>query len=79
MSNEVEREQHSKRIHQKQRHIARQMHIRKVHKFPEDQAHKYHKLSGTTCGSSKCMMCGNPRKFLGELTIQEKRQKQLVD
>jgi hypothetical protein len=73
MSNELHREQHSKRLHQKERHIARQMSIRKAHSFPLDEAHKYHKVSGTTCGDSNCVMCGNPRKFFGERTIQERR------
>jgi hypothetical protein len=37
------------------------------------------KHSATTCGDSNCVMCGNPRKFWGEPTIQEKRfdQKEL--
>jgi hypothetical protein len=79
MSNEVEREQHSKRLHQKERHVARQMAIRKAYKLPSDQAHKYHKVSGLTCGSSNCVMCGNPRKFFGELTIQERKFHQITE
>ena len=35
--------------------------------------HRYHKRSGLTCGSSTCIFCGNPRKFTGERTMQEKR------
>lgn len=79
MSNELHREQHSKRLQQKDNHIARQMSIRKAHKFPDDKAHKYHKVSGTTCGDSHCVMCGNPRKFFGERTIQERRFDQVVE
>lgn len=76
-----EKDKHSKRIQQKQNHINKQMKIRKSHGFPEDEAHKYHKRSGTTCGDSNCMMCGNPRKFFKERTLQEKRfmQKELYD
>ena len=73
MSDENAKLKHSKRIHQKENHVSRQMEIRKVHNFPDDEAHKYHKLSGTTCGDSNCVMCGNPRKFFDEKTIQEKK------
>ena len=73
MSNEQQRQQHSKRLFQKENHIARQMKIRKAHNFPQDTAHKYHKLSGTTCGDANCAMCGNPRKFFDLPTIQERR------
>ena len=63
MSDSNDKEKHSKRIQQKENHVSRQMDIRKAHSFPADEAHKYHKLSGTTCGDSNCVMCGNPRKF----------------
>jgi hypothetical protein len=63
---------HSKRILQKENHVSRQMDIRKAHNFPDDEAHKYHKMSGTSCGDSDCVMCGNPRKFFKEKTMQEK-------
>lgn len=38
-----------------------------------DIPHKFVKTSPFTCGNSWCCMCGNPRKFLGERTMQEKR------
>lgn len=76
MSDENDKLKHSERLHQKENHIRKQMDIRKSHKFPEDEAHKYHKVSGTTCGDPKCHMCGNPRKFFGEETIQERKHKQ---
>jgi hypothetical protein len=72
MSDMEDKLKHSKRIHQKENHVSRQMDIRKSHNFPEDEAHKYHKMSGTNCGDSNCVMCGNPRKFFKEKTIQEK-------
>lgn len=31
------------------------------------------KTNGLTCGDSNCSMCGNPRKFFGEPTLQEKK------
>ena len=84
MSNEENKAAHGRRIQQKNRHIARQVRIRQAHKFPGitakvDSSHRYHKKSGVTCGDSHCAMCGNPRKFFKELTMQEKRQMQDVD
>lgn len=84
MSNEENKAAHGRRIQQKNRHIARQVRIRQAHKFPAintgvDSPHRYHKTSGVTCGDSHCAMCGNPRKFFKELTMQEKRHMQDVD
>ena len=88
MAKEIDRYKHSKRIGRKLAHIARQMGIRKAHAFPNygtpgvpahESPHRYHKVSGMTCGDSRCFMCGNPRKFFKELTMQEKRQMQDVD
>jgi hypothetical protein len=85
MSNEESKLAHGRRIQQKNRHIARQVRIRQAHKFPGintgkmDSPHRYHKTSGVTCGDSHCAMCGNPRKFFKEPTMQEKRFAQDVD
>lgn len=88
MGNQVARYKHSKRIHRKVAHIERQVGIRKAHSFPNygtpgvsahESPHRYHKVSGVTCGSSTCAMCGNPRKFFDERTMQEQRQMQDVD
>lgn len=82
MSHEESKVKHSKRIQQKFNHILRQLGIRKAHKFETNryndmqEAHRYHKVSGVTCGNSNCVMCGNPRKFWNEKTIQEKRFEQ---
>lgn len=78
MSHEEHKEKRSKRIGQKIRHMIRQF---KIHRALanddryEDlkEAHRYHKISGATCGNSNCMMCGNPRKFFKQRTIQEER------
>lgn len=74
MSNERDKEKHSRRLHADEVHIAKQLKIAKSHGFPvkSGQEHRLHKLSGTTCGDSNCAMCGNPRKFFKEPTIQEK-------
>jgi hypothetical protein len=86
MSNEENKLAHGRRIQQKNRHIARQVRIRQAHKFPNptkdgriEKPHRYHKTSGVTCGDSRCAMCGNPRKFFKEPTMQEKRFDQDVD
>lgn len=76
----MEKTKHQKRIEQKLRHIQRQIDIRSSHGVSTDTSyHKYHKVSGLTCGSSTCRECGNPRKFFNEPTIQERRFFQTVD
>ena len=86
MSDEQDKLKHSKRQQQKENHINRQMNIRKAHSFgaggidsANDSPHRYHKVSGMTCGDANCVMCGNPRKFFGELTLQEQRAIQDLD
>lgn len=70
---------HSKRIQQKKNYIKKQVKIAKAHKIPVDEPHTLQDHSAVTCGDSNCVMCGNPRKFFKERTIQEKSfdQKQL--
>lgn len=53
--------------------IAKQRKIARAHGFPTGPEHRLAKLHATTCGDSNCVMCGNPRKFFGEKTIQEQR------
>ena len=70
-----EKEHRSERIHQKERYIKKQVKIAKSHGFDvrSGEEHRYAKHSATTCGDSNCVMCGNPRKFFKERTIQEKK------
>jgi hypothetical protein len=79
MSNQVERFKHSKRLQKKIRAIKKQTKIARVHGFPTGPEHRLSKIHATTCGDSHCAMCGNPRKFFGERTIQEKRMFQEVE
>jgi len=81
MSTEEDKFKHSKRLLKDDAHIAKQLKIAKAHGFPikNDEAHRLHKLSGTTCGDPNCVMCGNPRKFFNEPTQQEKRLFQDVE
>ena len=39
----------------------------------ENQPHRYAKMHSLNCGDPNCVMCGNPRKFFNEPTLQEKR------
>lgn len=66
---------HSKRIQQKENHINKQVKIAKSYGIPvkPGEEHYLAKHSATNCGDPNCVMCGNPRKFFKEPTIQEKR------
>lgn len=62
-----------KRMQQKSRHIERQVEITKVHHLDIDEPHLLHKKNALNCGQSTCVMCGNPRKFFNEKTLQERK------
>lgn len=72
MSNQVERFKHSKRLQKKLRAIKKQTKIAKAHGFLAGPEHRFGKVHAMTCGDSHCAMCGNPRKFFKERTVQEK-------
>ena len=38
----------------------------------KNQPHRYAKMHSLNCGDPHCAMCGNPRKFYKERTLQEK-------
>lgn len=70
------KEKRQKRIRQKINHIQKQVKIRKKLNLPyEDEKlkepHRLAKINAGNCGNPNCVMCGNPRKFFGELTKQE--------
>lgn len=54
---------------ERQRKIAKSMGI--IHS--KNQPHRYAKMHSLNCGDPNCAMCGNPRKFFNERTIQEKK------
>ena len=81
------KDKHSKRIHQKENRIKKQLQLAKnygYHKLGSvmsnwrylKEPHRGLKKNIFNCGDSNCVMCGNPRKFFGEETIQEKKHKQ---
>jgi len=39
----------------------------------KNQPHRYAKMHSLNCGDPDCVMCGNPRKFFKERTLQEKK------
>ena len=74
MSTQEDKIKHSERIHQKETKIENKMKLAKaygeIHVLKNP--HKYHKTSPMNCGDPGCVMCGNPRKFFNEKTMQEK-------
>lgn len=77
MSNEVTKEIRSKRLYAEEIKIEKQIKIAKAHGLTnKDRAikepHRLAKHHAMDCGQPGCVMCGNPRKTLKELTIQEK-------
>lgn len=87
MSNPEEREKHSKRIHKTSSRIKKQQSIALSHAGEDlaykkkimDEAGRFAKHHAMDCGDPKCFICGNPRKVLNELTVQEKRLFQDLD
>jgi len=79
MSKEEDKLKHSKRLLKDENAIAKQKAIAKAHGFPTGPEHRLAKIHATTCGDPNCAMCGNPRKFFKEKTIQEKRNEQKAD
>ena len=75
MSNEESKVKHSKRIQQKENHIAKQYKIAKTYDHTKylKEPHRLAKHKTMDCGQPNCMLCGNPRRTLKEKTIQELR------
>ena len=77
MSTEYDQIKHSKRIHDDETAIKKQVKIAKSHGIEVKEPHKLAKHHALDCGRPGCIMCGNPRKIWKEETIQEKRFKQV--
>ena len=73
MSHEEDKIKHSKRLHDNETKVQKQVKIAKAFGMPVKEPHKLEKKHALNCGDPKCAMCGNPRKFFKEPTIQEKR------
>ena len=76
MSHEDDKLRHSKRIHQEEAAIAKQVKIAKTHGMDIKEPHKLAKHHALDCGQPNCIMCASPRKIWKEETIQERRAKQ---
>jgi hypothetical protein len=75
MSKVEDKEKHSKRLHDTQTHVKRQVDIAKAFGAPIKEPNKFAKKHALNCGNPNCTMCANPRKF-GEETKQELSFKQ---
>mgnify|MGYP001199940843 CR=1 FL=1 len=77
MSDEETKEKRSRRIHQEESAIKRQVSIAKTNHVDEynktvlTESHRFHKKHVMNCGNPKCMLCSNPRKIFKEKTKQE--------
>ena len=85
MSKDEDKIKHSKRLHDDETHIKKQVKIAKAHGLTKNdpivaEPHRLAKHHAMDCGNSECYICGNPRKtHKDKLTIQEKRNNQKVD
>lgn len=84
MSNEKTKFINSKRRHQTEVAVQKQVKIAKQNGFHLNdeivkQPHRLAKHHAMDCGNPECLLCGNPRKTQKELTIQEKRIYQDTD
>jgi hypothetical protein len=82
MSNEQDKIKHSKRLHKEESAIKKQVKIAKEvlgHQLNDKVIREPHRLAKhhvANCGDPKCVLCMNPRKSMGEKTIQEQRFEQ---
>lgn len=76
----MDKDKRQRRIGQKIRYIKKQESLSKdIFKNPIKEPHRYAKKSLVTCGNSNCFLCGNPRKFFGDVTIQEQKQNEYAN
>ena len=73
---EEDKQKHSKRLHQEEVQIKRQVKIAKGLGMPVKEPHRLHKVHAVDCGNPNCVMCMNPRKAFGEKTMQERKFEQ---
>ena len=90
MSDDIAKYKNSKRRHKDEVAIEKQVQLAKNYGYHKTdsgmqkwkyltQPHRNHKKHIFNCGDPHCYMCGNPRKWFKEKTIQEKRFEQDVD
>ena len=82
MSTEDDKFKKSKRLLKDENAVKKQLKIGKQYgmsKKEMDQPHRLAKRHAMSCGDPNCVMCGNPRKFFKEPTLQERRLFQDVE
>ena len=83
MSDQADKIKNSRRRHQDENAVKKQVKIvkNKVGEVSKDikQPHRLTKKHAMDCGQPGCMLCGNPRKIFKEVTQQEKRLFQDLD
>ena len=84
MSNQKDKVKSSKRRHNDEVAIKKQVKIAKskglgVHDKAIKEPHRMAKHHAMDCGRPGCMLCGNPRKIFKEVTPQEKKLFQDLD
>ncbi len=76
MSDEITKEKRSRRLLKDETKAKRQKKILKsmgAQIDPFVSANYFNKKHSLNCGNPNCVMCGNPRKMFGDVTIQEKK------
>lgn len=76
MSKTEDREQHSRRIHQKQTAIDKNTKVAKQYGIDVSQPHRFAKHHPTNCGVPGCTLCANPRRTFKQKTMQERSANQ---
>jgi hypothetical protein len=81
VSKEEDKFKHSKRLHEDENAIAKQIKIAKHHGQPVEEPHRLAKHHVMDCGVPGCGLCSNPRhnftvKGKDRLTVQERRNNQ---
>jgi len=72
MSHDIFKFVHSRRRLNDENAIRKQISIAKAYGIIQEEPHRYAKYHALNCGQKNCMFCTNPRKLLGEKTMQEK-------
>lgn len=87
MSNPSEKSRSATRRHRDESAVQRQLKIAKRGSYAGDpnqspdirEPHRLAKRHAFDCGRPNCMLCGNPRKIFGDMTVQEQRFYQDTD
>ena len=75
MSNQDQKDKHSKRLHQEETAIKKQLKIAKTYGQDKNLQYESHRLAkhhAMDCGNPECGLCGNPRHLYKHgKTLQE--------